>query len=597
MFRDAVLEALTRALGDDAAAVGDLGALLTAPPKVEMGDLAFPCFPLAKVRRMAPPQIAAELAAAIPAGGAIREVKALGPYVNFFADPAAQLQALQHQLDDGSFQRAWRTDTPRRVMIEFSQPNTHKVFHVGHLRNVTIGDALARIFRARGHDVVAANYYGDFGIDVAKCLYQLRSGEQGEPPQEGRTAWLGEAYVAANAPLSAAKKQIEAAAEAGDEEAKAAAIAAHDALYQPIRAVLTALEEGEPEVTELYRETRQWCLDEFASIYRWLDVHFDHDFFESQLEEAGNKVVDDFLAKGVFVESQGAIISDLTERKLPVCLVRKSDGSSLYMTWDLALARQKFDEFDIEQSMYVVGSEQTLHFQQLFATLENMGYERAKDCRHVSYELVMLPSGKMSSRNGTAIPLHELRRRVSDAIRAKMQAEERADRADWTDEQWDHTVETVALACLKYGMLHVGNNRRVIFDIDDWTNPEGDTGAYVLYSLARIAGIHRKGGDTVDPVAELPADSGFGHETERALLNHLLAFPEQVRRAEESCDPSVIANFVFEGAKHFSRFYAECPVLKSEGGLKQARLMLAACTKEVFTHALGLLGIATLEAM
>ncbi len=597
MFRDAVLEALTRALGDDAAAAGDLDALLTAPPKVEMGDLAFPCFSLAKVKRMAPPKIAAELAAAIEPGGPILEVKALGPYVNFFADPAAQLQALMHQLDDGSLLRACKTDTPKRVMIEFSQPNTHKVFHVGHMRNVTIGDALARIFRARGHDVVAANYYGDFGIDVAKCLYQLRTGAQGEPPAEGRTSWLGEAYVAANAPLSAAKKKIAAAAEAGDEEAKQAAIAAHDALYQPIRAVLTAMEEGEPEVTALYRETRQWCLDEFAAIYRWLDVHFDHDFFESQLEEAGNKVVDDYLAKGVFVESQGAIISDLSEQKLPVCLVRKSDGSSLYMTWDLALARQKFDEFDIETSMYVVGSEQTLHFQQLFATLGKMGYERASDCRHVSYELVMLPEGKMSSRDGTAIPLHELRRRVTDAIRAKMQAEERADRADWTDEQWDHTVETVALACLKYGMLHVGNNRRVVFDIDDWTNPEGDTGAYLLYSIARIAGIRRKGGDAVDLLADLPSDTGFGHETERALLGHLQRFPDVVARAEDTCDPSGIANFVFEGAKHFSRFYAECPVLKADGGLKQARLMLAACTKEIFTHALGLLGIETVESM
>ncbi|MDF1701225.1 MAG: arginine--tRNA ligase, partial [Planctomycetota bacterium] len=563
VFRQAVLDALTLALGDDAEAAGDLGALLGAPPKVEMGDLAFPCFPLAKIRRKAPPQIAAELAAAIPAGGPILEVKALGPYVNFFADPAAQLQALHAELADGRVLAACKTDAPRRVMIEFSQPNTPKVFHVGHLRHVVVGDALARIFRARGHDVVAANYYGDFGIDVAKCLYQLRTGAQGQPPAEGRTSWLGEAYVAANAPLSAAKAKIKEAAEAGDEDAKQAAIAAHDALYQPIRAVLTALEEGEPEITALYQETRQWCLDEFADTYTWLDVHFDHDFFESQLEEAGNKVVDDYLDKGVFVESQGAIISDLTEQKLPVCLVRKSDGSSLYMTWDLALARQKFDEFDIEQSLYVVGAEQTLHFQQLFATLGKMGYDRAKDCRHVSYELVMLPEGKMSSRNGTAIPLHELRRRVSEAIRAKMQAEDRSDRSDWTATQWDDTVEKVALACLKYGMLHVGNNRRVIFDIEDWTNPEGDTGAYLLYSLARIAGIQRKGGDGVDLSAPLPAGSGFGAETERALLGHLLRFPAEVRRAEETCDPSGLANYVYEGAKHFSRFYAECPVIQA----------------------------------
>ncbi|MDA1193779.1 MAG: arginine--tRNA ligase [Planctomycetota bacterium] len=602
MFREAVIEALTRALGADAAACGDLGALLAPPPKVEMGDLAFPCFALAKSRRAAPPKIAADLAAAIQdaglaAGGAIAEVKALGPYVNFFADPVAELQGLCRAVADGSFFAATRTAAPQRVMIEFSQPNTHKVFHVGHLRNVAVGDALVRIFRARGHDVVAANYYGDFGIDVAKCLYQLGTGQQGSPPAEGRTAWLGEAYVAANAPLAVAKKKIEEAAAAEDDEAKQAAIAAHTAIFAPIRAVLTALETGDPETMALYRETRQWCLDEFARIYAWLGVQFDHDFFESEVEEEGARLVDEYLAKGVFVESRGAIIADLEADGLPVALVRKSDGSSLYLTWDLALARRKFDEFGIETSIYVVGAEQTLHFQQLFAALAKMGYARAKDCRHIAYELVMLPSGKMSSRNGTAIPLHELRTRVTDAIRAKMEAEARPERAAWSETQWQATIERVAIACLKYGMLKVGTTRRVIFDIEDWTNPEGDTGAYLLYSLARIAGIQRKAEQTVALDADVPAGSGFGNDAERALVGHLQRYGAEVARAEETCDPSGLAAFLFDGAKHFSRFYQECPVLQAEPALRKARLMLAAATQAVFTRALDLLGIEPVEAM
>ena len=570
MFRTAVLAALRRALADDAEILGDLGAQLNPPPKVEMGDLAFPCFPLAKIRRAAPPKIAAELAAAIPAGGPIARVEALGPYVNFFADPTAQLADLYATLADGRFLQRLATDAPQRVMIEFSQPNTHKVFHVGHLRNVAIGDALVRIFRARGHDVVAANYYGDFGIDVAKCLWWLQTHTQEPPPAEGRTAWLGQAYTAATLAVAAAEAESK---EAGD------------AIKADIRAVLTAMERGEPDVTALYRETRQWCLDEFAAIYEWLGVRFDRDFYESELEGPGNQVVDDYLAKGVFVQSQGAIISDLAAEKLPVALVRKSDGSSLYMTWDLALARRKFDEFDIETSIYVVGAEQTLHFQQLFATLRKMGYERAQDCRHVAYELVMLPEGKMSSRKGTAIPFHELRRRVREAIEARMQDEDRA------------TADRVAVACLKYGMLHVGNSRRVIFGIEDWTNPEGDTGAYLLYSLARIAGIQRKAGDDVALDAPLPPESGFGGEAERDLLNHLARLPDVVRRAEDTCDPSHIANYLFDGAQRFSRFYQECPVLKSEGALKQARLMLADCTRRIFTVALDLLGIEAVEAM
>ncbi len=573
MFKTACIAALREVLGDDAADL-DLGALLSPPPKVEMGDLAFPCFPLAKIRRAAPPKIAAELAAAMSAGGPIAEVKALGPYVNFFADPAAMLAGLHDGLADGSFVGACRSEAPKRVMIEFSQPNTHKVFHVGHLRNVSVGDALVRVLRARGHDVVAANYYGDFGIDVAKCLWWLGRHAQEEPPAEGRTAWLGDAYTAATLAV---------------EEAEAKGKEAGDAVKASIREVLTGMEEGEPEITARYRETRQWCLDEFADIYGWLGVTFDTDFFESELEAAGNKVVDDGLAEGVFVESQGAIISDLESDSLPVALVRKSDGSSLYMTWDLALARRKFDEFNVEQSIYVVGSEQTLHFKQLFATLGKMGYERAKDCRHVSYELVMLPEGKMSSRKGTAIPFHQLRTRVLDAIRAKM-----AEAGSAIDEA---AANKIAIACLKYGMLHVGNTRSVIFDIEDWTNPEGDTGAYLLYSLARIAGIQRKAGEGVDLGADVPADSGFGVEAERGLLNHLTAFPQIVKRVEDTCDPSVLANYVYEGAKRFSRFYSECPVLKAEPALKLARLKLAACTQRVFTEALSLLGIDAVESM
>lgn len=582
MFRAAVIEALRAALGADAEAIGNLEVQLEAPPRVEMGDLAFPCFPLARVRRAAPARIAADLAAAIPARGPIAKAVAEGPYVNFFADPAAQLAGLHEELASGAFWEAARCTTPRRVMIEFSQPNTHKVFHVGHLRNVSIGDALVRIFRARGHDVVAANYYGDFGIDVAKCLWWLRTHPQEAPPEEGRTAWLGRAYAAAT----------EAVVEA-DQQGPEALVTVQGS----IRAVLEAMEEGEPEVTALYRRTRQWCLDEFATIYAWLGVQFDCAFYESEMEEEGRRTVDEYLARGVFEESQGAIIVDLQDEKLPPALVRKRDGASLYMTWDLALARRKFDGFGVETSIYVVGAEQTLHFQQLFATLRKMGYERAADCRHVAYELVMLPEGKMSSRKGTAIPFHELRLRVRQAIEDKMRAEDRPERTPWTEAQWHATADKVAVACLKYGMLHVGNTRRVVFDIEDWTNPEGDTGAYLLYSLARIAGIQRKGGADDDLARPLPVDAGFGNDAERDLLNHLLRFPEAVVRAEETCDPSVIANHLFDGAKRFSRFYRECPVLRAEGPLRQARLVLAACTQQVLAYGLGLLGIEPVEAM
>lgn len=582
-FRDDVLRALEGALGADAATVGDLGAALTTPPRIEMGDLAFPCFALAKARRKAPPAIAAELAAGIRPAGALARVTALGPFVNFFADPSAQLDDLCRSLADGRFDASVQTSAPARVMIEFSQPNTHKLFHVGHLRNVVLGDALVRTFRARGHDVVAANYYGDFGIDVAKCLWWIRTHPEEGVPDEDRIGWLGSCYARAT--------QLVAETETAD-PARAEAIKAG------IREVLRGMESGEPGIRALYLETRRWCLDAFQEVYDRLDVHFDHAFHESEVEEEGRAIVDEQLAQGVFVESQGAIICDLTEEGLGACLVRKGDGASLYMTWDLALARRKFEDFAIERSIYVVDAGQRHHFQQLFATLRHMGYERAADCLHVAYELVMLPEGKMSSRKGTAIPLRVLWDTVRTAIRQRMEAEDREGRAGWDAATWDDTVEKVAVACLKYGMLRVTNNRRVVFDVEAWTNPEGDTGAYLQYGLARIAGLKRKStGAVPDLAAGLAHVEAFGDEAERGLLGHLLAYPDTVARMEATTEPAVMATYLFDATKLFSRFYAACPVLKADEPLRTARLQLVGATEAVLRRGFDLLGLPVLDAM
>ena len=582
-LRDDVTALLTDALAaEELEAVGDIGRLLAAPPKAEMGDLAFPCFALAKLRKAPPPKIAAALAEAIQPAGAVSRIQAFGPYLNFFADPCAELDALAKSLADHSFFQALKTDRPTRVMVEFSQPNTHKVFHVGHLRNVTLGDCLTRVLRARGHEVIAANYYGDFGIDVAKCLWWLRNHPEEQAPTEHRLAWLGRAYVNATNALAEAKERS---------EEEGVAVAAD------IREVLRGMEDGDEEITALYRETRQWCLDAFHTLYERMGVEFDVEFFESEVEEAGQAIVDDYLERGVFeVGERGAIICRLDEEKLVPALVRKSDGASLYMTWDLALAREKFERFGIERSLYVVASEQNFHFQQLFATLRKMGYKRAEDCRHVSYALVMLPEGKMSSRSGTMVPLHELEATVTEAIRAKARVDDRT--SEWTDEQWGDTIERVMVASLKYGMLRIANNRTVVFDVDAWTNPEGDTGAYLLYGLARMSGIFRKAGDvTVDLAAGLQGVEGFGEEGERNLLNHLQAFPRVVARVEEGCDAAPLADYLYNGVKAFSRFYNQCPVLKAEPALRDARLVLVKVTETIFRKACELLGLPTVEAM
>ena len=587
-LRDAVLDALEAAISDlpEAPGRGALAGMLSRPPDASRGDLAFPCFPLAKALKTAPPKIAAELATKISAGGLIARVDTAGPYLNFFGAPGAVLAELVRGLGDGGFDASLESPAPQRSMVEFSQPNTHKVFHVGHLRNVAVGDALRRTLSARGHDVVAANYYGDFGIDVAKCLWRVRQIGIDQAPNENRGAWLGTAYVEATATVT----------DLEESDAPAA-----DALKAEIRTILDGINAGDPELTALYQTTRQWCLDEFAEVYRWLDVHFDTDFYESELEAPGHEIVDKYLKDGLFEPSQGAVICDLEKRdyKLGPALVRKSDGTSLYLTWDLVLASRKFDEFSVERSIYVVGAEQKYHFQQLFATLQVMGYERAKDCVHVAYELVMLPEGKMSSRKGKAIPFSELKDTLSAAIEDKMRSDERADRAHWNDEQWRTTIDRLAVACLRYGMLSVSNTTRVIFDIDAWTNLEGESGAYLMYGLARIAGIQKKGGAS-DPTALADAAATcaeFGEEAERALLTHLTRMTDILAQVERDCDPSLLATWVYEGTKHFSRFYHDCPVLKAEEPLRSTRLALIHATSEVLGKGLRTLGIEPVDEM
>lgn len=595
-LKEAALDVLLEAIGQlEGVDVGQLPAraelvkAFSRPPSADKGDLAFPCFPLAKLLKTAPPKIAGELKDKIVCGGLIARVEALGPYLNFFADPRGLLGDLCSSLADGSFDDSVEAETSAKVMIEYSQPNTHKVFHVGHLRNVAVGDCLVRVLRARGHSVVAANYYGDFGIDVAKCLWWLENKVDEPAPEVGRGAWLGAAYVACNTHI----KELE-AAEKKDEV---------QALFGQLREVLDDIKAGRAPYAQLYADTRQWCLDEFAEVYGWLDATFDHDFFESQVEEEGQAIVDEYLEKGIFEPSQGATICDLEEFKLGPALVRKSDGTSLYLTWDLALARTKFRDFEIERSLYVVGSEQSYHFKQLFATLQRMGYERASDCRHVAYELVMHagPNGleKMSSRAGTSIPLHRIQTEICSAIETKMRSDERTDRSDWTEQQWQETIQRLAVACLRYGMLSMGNTTRIGFDMDAWTSFEGESGAYLQYGLARISGIFKKSErpDLAAAAVQLPSAEAFGEEAERALLNHLLRYGEILAVVERDLDPSNLANYVFEGTKLFSRFYHDCPVLKAEEPLRSARLALVAATEAVLGRAVGCLGIQPVSGM
>jgi arginyl-tRNA synthetase len=577
-----------------------LAERIEQPPDAALGDYAFPCFQFAKALRKPPPKIAAELAEALRAkldaeaadGGAadgalLTGVEAAGPYVNFRVAVAEMAQRTIPAILSGAYFAEHREAGKPKVMVEYSQPNTHKAFHVGHMRNVALGDALVRILEYNGHEVVAANYIGDVGTHIARCLWfylhhREELGEQAEPPgadpPSARGEWLGMLYTAATQRIDNAPEELK----------------IH--YTREVSRVLQALESGEGEVAQLWRSTRQWSLDAFAEIYGWLRARFDHVFYESEMEKAGRAAVEDGLARGVFQRSQGAVGIDLEAHGLGFFLVLKADGTTLYATKDLALAETKFERFGVRQSIYVVGAEQTLHFRQVFKTLELLGYEQARDCHHLSYGLVMLPEGKMSSRAGNIIAFTRLREEMHDYIVRNYLG---AHRGDWDDAEIAEAARRIAVAAIRYGMVKQDPSRSIVFNLEDWLVSEGDTGTYLCYAYTRVQSILR----AVAQARGLEPDAGadltlLAHENERALIRALHDFNRTVQRAARQLRPNLVANALFTLCKDFSRAYTTCSVLHAESDeLARARLALFGATGRLLGEGCRLIGIEPPERM
>lgn len=567
---------------------------LVAPPDPTMGDLAFPCFKLAKALRKAPPQIAADLTASITAGlttasGIIARATAAGPYVNLHLDLGQAAALVLPQLAAADFHAPPATGT--RVMVEYSQPNTHKAFHVGHLRNLCLGDALVRLLRADGDDVVAANYLGDVGAHIAKCLWwYLDHLGAPEPPPEHRGEWLGEAYSAASNQLELWDEQ----AKAGDADAASSLAAAKARTTQ----ILQQLEARDPELLQVWSRTRQWSLDDFAEIYAWLGVEFDRVFYESEVDEPGLKLVDEFLEKGVFVVSEGAVgVVNDEIKHMPFFMLRKRDGTGLYATKDLALARLKFEEYRIDRSIYVVDVRQSDHFRHVFLTLKKMGFTQAERSQHVPYEMVELPDGPMATRKGNVILFRSLRQQMTEHIRREYLDQFKD---SWPEAEIAATADALAISAIKYGMLARDVNQKIVFDMSAWLKLEGNTGPYLEYTHARARSILDKCaevGKTLQPGADAQITAALVEPSERALVLALDRLPAAVQAAAQQLRPSLLCTYVFELAQTFNRFVAACPVKPSEGALLQARLLLVTATANSLRHLLGLLGIPAVRRM
>ncbi len=539
------------------------------PPSLEMGHYAFACFPLAKALKCAPPMVSKALAEEIKPDHFIREAKMVGPYLNFFVSPEGLGDIVVQAALKGDFFKQSLIDQKQKVMIEYSQPNTHKILHVGHMRNLCLGNALVRLFRYAGHDVTATTFPGDVGTHVAKTLWYLKFHNKEAIPQENKGEWIGLIYSKAHCLL---EDQV------GTEHE------AHNRAQ--LTEVLRQLEAKSGEYYEQWKETRLWSLDLFNAAYNWADVHFDKWYFESEVDSSSLERAKKYQAEGKFIVSDGAVGMDLSEDKLGFCMMIKSDGNGMYATKDIELAYRKFEEFHIDRNIYVVDKRQELHFKQVFKVLEKLGFPRAKDCYHLSYDFVELPDGAMSSRKGNIVPLMELITQMEAKI--KNDYLERY-RDEWSEEEINKTATMVANGAIKYGMIKMDNSRKIVFDMAEWLKLEGETGPYLQYVHARIHSLCEKLGYDGSHKANWAL---LKTPQEEALLIKLSHFNNVVKVNMDQMRVSGLCAYLFDLGKLFNNFYVECPIGKAENEeLKKSRLLLAKAVGLTMEQGLAILGI------
>ncbi len=542
--------------------------VLEKPPEDQAADFAMPCFRFAKALKISPGKIAEDLAIflnSLAKDPWILSTSATNGFLNIVVKTTSMMSELLRPI-------TLPVKKPTRVMIEYSQPNTHKDFHVGHLRNTCLGASLVHLFRYQGYDTIAANYFGDEGTHIAKCIWYIQS-ENKTPPDTDQGLWLGQMYTASTLKL-----------EDCDSESK-------KTFQGEISQILKNIESKKGADYEFWKTTREWSLIEFRKIYSWLEAPFDHDLFESDVSEESQKIVDEYLAKKIFIESEGAIGIDLKEFGLGFMLARKRDGNTLYATKDLALARQKFEKYRIDRAYYIVANEQDHHFKQVFKTLEIMNFPGSKNCFHLSYGMVTLPDGKMSSRAGNTISFNELRQKIMAVLAAHFAKYDGV----WSVELIAETQKQVAAGAMKYAMLAQDPAGKIVFDWEQWASFEGNTGPYLMYSYARTRSILQKA-----PKSELAVEKfadRLRHPCEKNLTRFILDLDQAIEVSCEKLKPSTLCHHLYGMAKAFNRFYAECPVLSEDVELTCARARLVALFSERLKLGLSLLGISTPEKM
>ena len=558
------------------------------PTKKEFeGDYTIVVFPLAKVAGKAPDAIAAEIGDEIVAEGLAVRYNVVKGFLNLVVDRGYFVRLLNEIDSHRQYGFVKANEKSPLMMIEFSSPNTNKPLHLGHIRNNLLGDSISRIQEASGWRVVKTNIVNDRGIHICKSMLAWKMFGNGETPQSSGIKGdhlVGKYYVRFNEEYRKQVEELTAQGVAKEEAERTAPI------MRQAQAMLKRWEEGDGEVIDLWYMMNNWVYEGFDATYRSLGISFDKIYYESQTYIVGKKEVLRGLDEGVFYQKEdGSVWADLTADGLDEKLLLRADGTSVYMTQDIGTAKLRYEDYDIDKMVYVVGNEQNYHFQVLAILLHRLGFRWGQELVHFSYGMVELPEGKMKSREGTVVDADDLIAEMTDE--AYNITKELGKIAEMTPDEARQTARIIGLGALKYFILKVAPVKNMVFDPRESIDFNGNSAPFIQYTNARINSILRKAADD-GIVLEMVCDTVAISDSEKYIIQYLSSFAEVLGEASRTFSPALIANYCYDLAKEFSRFYHDYPILREENAdVRNLRLVLCRTISKVLVNAMSLLGI------